>query len=104
MNWTDIIVALVAMLGTLIGTFYGIRKSNSLVEYRLQQLEIKMDKHNSVIERMTTAEHKIASLQATTDRFNDRIISNSEHLDRIETENEKTENRIRMLEHYFVSK
>lgn len=104
MNWTDIIVALLAMLGTVIGTFYGIRKSNSLVEYRLKELEKKMDKHNTVIERMTIAEHKITALETSNSRFNDRIISNSESIDRIETENEKTEGRIKMLEHYFVTK
>ena len=104
MNWTDIIVALLALLGTLIGTAYGIRKSNSLVEYRLKELEKKMDKHNNVIERMTIAEHKLAAIQTTCDKFNDRIISNAEKLDIMETENEKVEGRIKMLEHYFVTK
>ena len=104
MNWTDIIVALIAMLGTFIGTAYGIRKSNSLVEYRLEKLEEKMDRHNNVIERMTMAEHDITTIKTTCEKFNDRIISNAEKLDRMETENEKTEGRIKMLEHFFVTK
>lgn len=104
MNWTDIVVALLAMIGTLIGSVYGIRKSNSLVEYRLQELEKKVDKHNNIVERLTVAEHTIKAISATCDKFNDRIISNAEKLDIMETDNEKTEGRIKMLEHYFVSK
>ena len=38
-------------LGVAIGTFGGIVASSKLVNYRLQELEKKVDKHNSVIER-----------------------------------------------------
>lgn len=34
-------------------------KTMALVEYRLEQLEIKVDKHNNLVERMTLAEEKI---------------------------------------------
>ena len=34
-------------------------KTIALVEYRLEQLEIKVDKHNNLVERMTLAEEKI---------------------------------------------
>lgn len=34
-------------------------KTMDLVEYRLKQLEIKVDKHNNLVERMTLAEEKI---------------------------------------------
>ncbi len=46
-----IIVALIAFAGTLCGSFFAQRKSSALIAYRLQELEKKVDKHNSVIER-----------------------------------------------------
>ena len=98
MNWTDITVALIAMVGTGLGTFYGIRKSNSLVEYRLKQLEDKVTLHNNLVERMTVAEHNISSLQKTSEKHNDRIASHGEQVDQVYTLAEKNESRIQMLE------
>ena len=39
-------------LGTIIGTFAGIMTSTKLTNYRLEQLEKKVDKHNNLVERM----------------------------------------------------
>lgn len=47
---------IIALIGTAIGTFGGILMSNKLTIYRIEQLEKKMDKHNTVIERMFVAE------------------------------------------------
>ena len=44
-------VAVLSLVGTLIGTLGGILASNRLTNYRIEQLEKKVDKHNSVIER-----------------------------------------------------
>ncbi len=46
-----VIVSLVTLIGTLAGTFGGILTSGKLTSYRLEQLEKKVEKHNSVIER-----------------------------------------------------
>ena len=46
-----VIVSLVTLVGTLAGTFGGILTSGKLTSYRLEQLEKKVEKHNSVIER-----------------------------------------------------
>ena len=51
MDWTAIIVAILACVGTASGSLYGIKKSTSLIEYRLKILEEKVDKHNSLVER-----------------------------------------------------
>lgn len=59
MDWTSIIVGVLAMVGTLGGSMAGIRKANALVMYRLEQLERKVDKHNSVVERTYIIEEKI---------------------------------------------
>ena len=50
------------MCGTLVGTYAGIRKANSLTNYRIQQLENKVNKHNNLIERTYQIEQKLAVL------------------------------------------
>ena len=62
MDITSIIVACISMGGTLVGTYAGIRKANSLTNYRIQQLENKVNKHNSLIERTYKIEQRLAVL------------------------------------------
>ena len=47
-----IIVALLSLLGSLGGTLGGIALNSKLSNYRIEQLEKKVDKHNNLIERM----------------------------------------------------
>lgn len=54
------IVAALSLLGTIIGTFGGIVTANKLTNYRIEQLEKKVEKHNSVVERMYNLETRIA--------------------------------------------
>lgn len=61
MNY-EIIIALVSMAGTLIGTFGGILTSSRLTSFRLEKLEEKVDKHNSFAERIPVVEEKIKVL------------------------------------------
>lgn len=67
---STIIVAIISFAGTLLGTIGGILASSKLTNYRLQELEEKVKKHNSVIERtyklegrMNEAEHDIRELK-----------------------------------------
>lgn len=53
---TEVIVAIVSLLGTVIGSLAGILASSHLTTYRIEQLEKKVDKHNSVIERVALLE------------------------------------------------
>ena len=46
-----IIVALIAFAGTIAGSYFGQQKSTALIAYRLEELEKKVNKHNSVVER-----------------------------------------------------
>lgn len=69
MNET-VVVALVSLVGTVIGTFGGILTANKMTAYRIEQLEKKVEKHNGVIERtfilegkMREAEHDIVDLK-----------------------------------------
>jgi flagellar motor component MotA len=58
-----IIVALVSLIGTIIGTFGGILTANKLIAYRIEQLEKKVEKHNKVVERVYVLETKEAVLE-----------------------------------------
>ena len=48
----DIIVALIAFCGTMLGTLGGILASSKLTNYRIQQLENKVEKHNNFAEKI----------------------------------------------------
>ena len=68
---SEILVALLGLCGTLAGSFLGVVAAGKLTQYRLQQLEEKVNRHNHIIERtfilegrMTEAEHDIRDLKA----------------------------------------
>ena len=54
-----VIVAIVSLFGTLAGTFGGILTSSKLTNYRIEQLEKKVDKHNNFAERIPVIEQSI---------------------------------------------
>ena len=60
---TEIIVAAIALIGTAVGSLGGILAANRLTNYRIEQLEKKVDKDNSVIERITVVEVKLSEQQ-----------------------------------------
>jgi hypothetical protein len=63
MDTTAIILGIISFLGTVIGTFAGIITSAKLTNYRLEQLEKKVDKHNSLVERMYKVEERVSILE-----------------------------------------
>jgi hypothetical protein len=62
----QIIVSLVAFLGTALGTLGGIVASSKLTNYRIEQLEKKVDKHNGFAEKMPVLEQRVTSLEKRT--------------------------------------
>ena len=67
---TEIIIALLSLAGTLVGSLAGVLAANRLTTYRIQQLEKKVEKRNSIVERtylleeeMKVANHRIADLE-----------------------------------------
>lgn len=68
-----ILVALLSLLGTLFGSFGGIVTANKLINYRLQQLEAKVEKHNQVIERVYELEKRDAVIDEEITVANKRI-------------------------------
>lgn len=73
----EIIIGILSCIGTLVGSLAGIRKANELTNYRVKQLEDKVNKHNGVMEktyklqqdiavlsnRQSVSEHRIADLE-----------------------------------------
>lgn len=53
-----IIVSLISLIGTLGGTLGGILVSNKLTNYRIEQLEKKVEKHNQVVDRVYELEKR----------------------------------------------
>ena len=56
---SEIIVALISLLGTLGGSLGGILVSSKKTNYRLQQLENKVAEHNNFARRMPVVEEQI---------------------------------------------
>lgn len=70
---TEIICGLLALAGSLAGTFAGIVVSNNKTVYRIEQLEKKVEKHNNVTERVYKLEQKEAVVDEKIAVANHRI-------------------------------
>ena len=67
---SEIMVALIAFLGTFVGTIGGIIASSKLTTYRIGQLEEKVNKHNGLIDRMYRLETRVTVLE---DNYNEHL-------------------------------
>lgn len=56
---SNVIIALISLFGSLVGTLGGIMVSSKMTVYRIEQLERKVDKHNNFAERMPVLEEQI---------------------------------------------
>lgn len=72
MNET-VLVAALSLVGTLVGSFAGIIAANKLVNYRLQQLEAKVQAHNNLVERTYHLEGEIDLIHEQIKAFHHRI-------------------------------
>lgn len=70
----DVILALIAFAGTLVGTFGGIMTANKLSNYRIEQLEKKVEKHNNLVERMVVVENSVKSAHHRIDDLGNRLL------------------------------
>ena len=59
----EVIVALIGLAGSGVGSVLGVLASAKLTTYRLEQLEKKVDKHNQVIERTFRLEREVQELR-----------------------------------------
>lgn len=70
MDWGSFLPAFLTAVASLVGVYLANRKSAALLEYRMKQLEDKVNKHNQLVERtyklegqMTEVQHEIADLK-----------------------------------------
>ena len=64
---------LLSLAGTFIGSLLGIFGSARMTNFRLEQLEKKVEKHNQVVERMAVAENAIKSAHHRLDDVNSEL-------------------------------
>lgn len=79
---TEITVALIGLLGSGIGAFVGILTSSKLTNYRMEQLEKKVEKHNNLIERTYKLEEEEKITEEKIKVINHRI-DDLEHFHRV---------------------
>jgi ABC-type lipoprotein release transport system permease subunit len=58
-----VIIALIGFAGAVVGSALGILASAKLTNYRLEQLEKKVNLHNNAIERLYNSERNHAVLE-----------------------------------------
>lgn len=71
-----VLVAILSLVGTAVGSIGGILAANQLTKFRLQELEKKVDKHNGLVERMVEVEQRSKS---NTRRI-DALEAKTEHI------------------------
>ena len=59
----SVVVAVLSLVGTLIGSMTGILTANKLVNYRLKKLEEKVQAHNNLVERTYKLEGSVLECQ-----------------------------------------
>ena len=70
---TEVLCAVLALIGSLGGSLFGILASNNKTLYRIEQLEKKVEKHNNIIERVFRLEQHDAVLDEEIKVANHRI-------------------------------
>lgn len=65
----QIIVSLIAFLGTSLGTLGGILTSTKLTNFRIEQLEKKVDKHNSFAEKIPVMTTEISDIKTRVEHL-----------------------------------
>ena len=68
-----IVASLVGVIGSFLGTLAGIMINTKLINYRIEQLEKKVDKHNQVIDRVYVLEKHEAVINEEIKVANHRI-------------------------------
>ena len=72
-EWATVLVGVLSFVGTLMGAYFSNKRSQALIAYRIEQLERKVDKHNSVIERTFKLEEAEAVQNEQIKVINHRI-------------------------------
>lgn len=69
----EIITALIGLVGSGIGSVIGIICNTRLTAYRIKELEKKVDKHNTLVERTYKIEERLSVIDEEIKVANHRI-------------------------------
>jgi len=72
-DWSTIIVAGLALIGTLAGSYFANNRTTAVLEMRMRSLEEKVNKHNQVVERMAVAEQSLKAAWHQIDEIKEEI-------------------------------
>lgn len=75
MDWSTIIVAALALFGTLGGSWAGVQQANKLVNWRIDRLEEKVMKHNNLVERTAVLERDMKTVWKRYDEVREELNS-----------------------------
>lgn len=75
---TALISGLCVAVPSIVATVMSNSRHQGLIEYKIEQLEKKVDKHNGVIDRTYNLEFSVESLQEQVQNLSDRL--NGAHL------------------------
>ena len=76
----DIYIAVIGALGSGLGTVVGIFINTKLINYRLEKLEEKVNKHNNLIERTYELETKERLIEEKIETVHHRIDEINENI------------------------
>ena len=75
-----VIVGVLSLIGTLGGSLFGILAANKLTNYRIEQLEKKVEQHNNFVEKIIVIEQsqkaqwkKIDDITATIEELKKEV-------------------------------
>lgn len=68
-----VIVAIISFIGTVVGSLFGVLAANKLTNYRVEELEKKVDKHNTVIERVVILEQSVNTAWRRIDEIRESL-------------------------------
>lgn len=69
MDWSTVIVGVLSLLGTLAGSYGGMR----LMSYRIEQLEKKVDRLANFAEEIPVIKEHIKALNKRVDDLEDKV-------------------------------
>lgn len=69
----ELLIGVLSLVGTCVGSLSGILTANKLSNYRIEQLEKKVEKHNQVIDRVYKLEQRDAVVEEEIKVANHRI-------------------------------
>ncbi|MDR1619650.1 MAG: hypothetical protein LBS18_03200 [Clostridiales bacterium] len=68
-----LVVALLSLAGTLCGSWAGVRQANKLVNFRIDILEKKVERHNNLVERIAMMERDMKTAYNQIEEIKEKV-------------------------------